>query len=215
VTLGSLITMTRHFIQEKVEAEFLDTYLTSVLNSAAGVMLGMIVEVNKSAHVATYTTDLVAAQSLYALPAATFRLWMVQRWSTALGKYVKLKKLDYVHAEDDLDGSPSEPAYALVGTRHVAIYPQPTANQTPGLRFFVTHQAAMAESTDVPDIHFALHPGIALLAKMMILEETGEVSNETMARFQVLFQSRIPALYGDLSNDPEMMSVAGLDKTGY
>jgi len=215
VTRTQLEAMFRDYVQEHDPDRYDSGDVLTLMNQCLAIFQAKIQKVNPQAFVAFYTQDIVSGKQTYPCPTSMYRLFACTKLAADASRYVPLPYVDSIYAETVLGGQPSKECYTLLGgMRYVHLYPIPSANVTAGLKFICSHQLVMSAGTDAPDIHFALHSGLPLLAKLLALEGTGEPLNETWARLQGLYFDNIETLYS-LPPEPEMLTMGGIDKTGY
>lgn len=174
MTRGQLRTLLQRQLQEPAGG---DQWTPAELDEAINFGLAMIekevLKVLPQAFCQWDLIDLESGKNEYALPTNFINVHQV-KFLTSAGTYVRAP--GYQYAEIDSDDPPSGNCWAIQG-RYLCIRPTPTADLVNGLRLIFIPQLTLAEDTDVPPVPFVLHPGIALYAKAMLTEETGEPSD--------------------------------------
>jgi hypothetical protein len=205
MTRATMRALLRRQVQEPTTGgEWTDAELNDALNSALVAFESEIIKAAPGAFIDYHKADLIANERWYDIPNMAWRVDRVFRLSTS-GDYVPIaheKNSILDDVEGGLRDALDHACYSVDG-RFVRLYPEPTANLTDGLRMRIIPLLAMDLDTDTPGIHQGLHPGIPLLAKLLLLEETGEPANQTLERLKFLFWDRIPDLYASLDNTPD------------
>jgi hypothetical protein len=166
-------------LQEPVGGDqWTDVELNDALNHGLAMVEKEVLKVLPEAFSYFYHIDTEANKNAYPLPTDFISVHQVKFLEASSGKYVRAT--GYQHSEIDSEDQPAGNCWAILG-RYLYVSPTPTVAATNGIRLLFTPTLTMAEDTDTPEVPTVLHAGIALYAKALLTEETGEPSDTTVA----------------------------------
>ncbi len=189
---STMRTLLRRRLNESTADNWQDADLNELLNAGLHLVQKEVLKVDPLAFIHWSKDDIVSGQSYYPKPQGFWHeIEIAQLDADHPQGYKPMKKQDYNVARELAAGSTE--VYCHVG-RYFAIFPAPSTSVVDGLQIQWTPTLSMAVDTDVPDLHFALHMAVVLMAQKYALGETGDDQRRVKEELVELL-SDIPGYY--------------------
>jgi hypothetical protein len=177
-----------------------DSYLCSMLNTAALEIQKEVLKYNPLAFLSLYRVDITAGESFYPKPEG---MWWEKEVGVKLpsdSDYTPMERLPWSLVRNRTSGNP---VYSGDGTFFL-IKPTPAETLTLGLQVLFTPILTMSEDTDVLPLHLGLHLAVVIKANQLLLAEVPETPAREAVMAELADQiSSIPIVYrgGNVHSD--------------
>lgn len=203
--LAGLRTVLRRQVQDVGSVQWSDAECNQGLNEGYYQLQAEVQAIDPEAVISWDNMDTTLNISWYPLPP-TFGLIAVSLKATsATTGYVKLESKLY---EDINDLQGTDQYYTRRG-EWIGIFPPPAEGVLNGLEIMHRPIHTLTIDSDLPKLKLPLHYGIILAAKIWLLGDTNEQSEQDERKLQTLI-ARISKWYGQDYDDPVSFSPRGL-----
>lgn len=205
MTRGGARTFIRRRLNERVADDLQDTEIDDLINEALKLVQKKVVAVDAYAFVEIAYSDTVAgtAGEFYDAPPGMWYPFEVNYKSSSSAAYVRIKKGDYHSLRETGDGATTT-RYARYG-RYFALWPNPVAAVTQGLRIHYMPTLTVTDDADVLPVHDALHMAVVVWAVMLAMGDTME-SRTDLANELGTYISDIPEWY-HAGGEPSVLKI--------
>lgn len=198
-------TLLRRWVNDVDSVEWSDTECNEALNESYYQRQSEIQGIDPEAVIFWDTMDTTAGTNWYPLPP-TFGIIQVE-FKAATGE--DYEKLDH-HLYDDLKNMDTgTTTYYTRRGEWLGIFPAPTASVTAGIRLLHRPIHTLTVDADEPKLKLPLHQAIVLGAKLFLLGDTNEKSDEDEKKLAAVLE-RARLWYGQDYDEPVAFSPRGL-----
>lgn len=204
MNLGQLRTKLRRKVQDVAEVQWTDAEIDEAINQAYYDLQAEVHIVNPESIVYWDNINTVAGTNWYPLPPS-FGIISVSLKPTTGDDYTKLDEKLYEDIKS-LDGTTT---YFTRRGEWIGIFPAPSYSVVNGIELMHKPINTLTVDADEPKLKLPLHNAIILAAKIDLLGDTNESSQDDKEKLSGIIQ-RLGQWYNMDSSNPESFSPRGL-----
>ena len=204
MNLSQLRTVTRRYVQDTASVEWSDAEVNQNINDAYYDLQMELQMSNPEAIIAWDTIDLTVGENWYPKPP-TFGLIQVGVDLANEGAFAKLVFKNY----EDIKALAGTSTYATERGDWIGIFPSPPLAVTNGIEVIHRPIDTLTVDADIPKLKLPLHQAICLQAKIFMMGDTNQNSDNDEAKL-VKIKQRMPLLYMGAIDEASIISPRGL-----